>query len=98
MELYIHDNRRSMEKSREAIGRQQHAYGVSDVGLGYTHWGNYWGEAPDTRFAKLLLDHGANVNVRASIRRLFEALGRNFGKSSATRHLYLGETSTPGKP
>jgi hypothetical protein len=34
-------------------------------------WGNYRGEAPDTRFAKLLLDHGADVNIRASIRRLF---------------------------
>lgn len=35
-------------------------------------WGNYQGEAPNTRFAKLLLDHGAELNVRASIRRLFE--------------------------
>lgn len=35
-------------------------------------WGNYLGKAPDTRFAKLLLDHGADVNVRASIRRMFE--------------------------
>lgn len=39
-------------------------------------WGNYRGEAPDTRFVKLLLDYGADVNVRASIRRMFEEDGK----------------------
>jgi len=39
-------------------------------------WGNYRGEAPDTRFVTLLLDHGADVNVRASIRRMFEEDGK----------------------
>jgi ankyrin repeat protein len=39
-------------------------------------WGNYRGESPDLRFAKLLLDHGADVNVRASIRRMFEEDGQ----------------------
>jgi ankyrin repeat protein len=43
-------------------------------------WGNYRGEAPDTRFAKLLLDHGAYVNVRSSIRRMFEEDGRKVWK------------------
>ena len=43
-------------------------------------WGNYRGEAPDTRFAKLLLDHGADVNVRASIRRMFEEDGKKICK------------------
>jgi hypothetical protein len=43
-------------------------------------WGNYRGEAPDTRFAELLLDHGADVNVRASIRRLFGEGGQKFWK------------------
>jgi hypothetical protein len=43
-------------------------------------WGNYRGEAPDTRFAKLLLDHGADVNVRASIRRMFEEDGKKMWK------------------
>ena len=45
-------------------------------------WGNYRGEVPDTRFAKLLLDRWADVNVRSSIRGMFdegpEGLGRNF--------------------
>ena len=39
-------------------------------------WGNYRGEAPDTRFARLLLHHGADVNVRSSIRRMFEEDGK----------------------
>ncbi len=43
-------------------------------------WGNYRGGAPDTRFAKLLLDHGADVNVRASIRRLFKEDGKELWK------------------
>lgn len=43
-------------------------------------WGNYRGDAPDTRFAKLLLDQGTNVNVRASIRRLFKEGGKEFWK------------------
>src|SRR5215831_8519036 len=43
-------------------------------------WGNYRGEALDTRFAKLLLDHGADVNVRASIRRMFEEDGNKIWK------------------
>lgn len=43
-------------------------------------WGNYRGQAPDTRFAQLLLDHGADVNVRASIRRLFEDDGNKLWK------------------
>ena len=38
-------------------------------------WGNYRGQAPDTRFAKLLLDRGAHVNIRASIRRMFKENG-----------------------
>jgi hypothetical protein len=43
-------------------------------------WGNYRGESPDSRFAKLLLDHGAEVNVRASIRCLFEEDGKKSWK------------------
>ena len=43
-------------------------------------WGNYRGESPDTRFTKLLLDHGADVNVRASIRRMFEEDGKKIWK------------------
>lgn len=43
-------------------------------------WGNYRGTAPDTRFGKLLLAHGADVNARASIRRLFEHDGNKLWK------------------
>ena len=43
-------------------------------------WGNYRGEVPDTRFTKLLLDRGADVNVRASIRRMFEENGKKIWK------------------
>ena len=39
-------------------------------------WGNYRGEAPDTRLTKLLLDRGAHVNVRASVRQMFEKNGK----------------------
>lgn len=43
-------------------------------------WGNYRGQPPDTRFARLLLDRGADVHVRASIRRMFEEDGRRVWK------------------
>ena len=43
-------------------------------------WGNYRGEPPDTRFAKLLLDRKADVSVRASIRRMFEEDGKKIWK------------------
>lgn len=47
-------------------------------------WGNYRGESPDTPFVRLLLDHGADVNVRASIRRMFEEDGKKIWREFHT--------------
>ena len=43
-------------------------------------WANYRGEAAGVRVVKLLLDRGADVNIRSSIRGMFEEDGRKVWK------------------
>jgi hypothetical protein len=59
---------------RDGFGGYTPLFGV--VVCDANFWDNYRGEAPDTRFAKLLPNRGANGNARASIRRLFEEDGK----------------------